>query len=326
MQVFTRGSARFPKGNDALSMSGVRAKDEKKRLAHKSIRKCLVNFAPLCYTYTAMIEVCNVRYIYSPGSEDEKEALKDVSFTIGDGEFVALVGHNGSGKSTLAKLFNGLIEPSAGRVLVHGMDTTDKKQLFDIRKTVGVVFQNPDNQMVASIIEDDVAFGPENLGLPPAEIEERVQWALESVGMAEHRKGTPFRLSGGQKQRIAIAGVLAIKPRVMVLDESTAMLDPVGRDEVMRVITRLNREEGMTVVMITHFMEEAALADRIIVLRDGSVAGEGGKEIFADRALIESAGLELPLAARVAADLRERGLDLGTFVALPEELKEALCR
>lgn len=273
-----------------------------------------------------MIQVNNVRYLYNEGTQDQKEALRGVSLTVNEGEFVALVGHNGSGKSTLAKLFNGLIEPSEGTVLVDGMDTREKKNLFDIRKTVGVVFQNPDNQMVASIIEDDVAFGPENLGLAPAQIDGRVQWALESVDMAAHRKGTPFRLSGGQKQRIAIAGVLAIKPRVMVLDESTAMLDPIGRAEVMQVITRLNKEEGITVVMITHFMEEAALCDRIIVLKDGLVAGEGGKEIFRNRALIESAGLELPLAARIAADLRDRGLTLDEDVTLPEELIEAICR
>lgn len=273
-----------------------------------------------------MIELSNVKYVYNDGADDSKEALKGVSLTVNDGEFVALVGHNGSGKSTLAKLFNGLILPKEGKVLVDGMDTSERKKLYDIRKTVGVVFQNPDNQMVASIIEDDVAFGPENLGLKSEEINERVQWALESVGMAEHRKGTPFRLSGGQKQRIAIAGVLAIKPRVMVLDESTAMLDPVGRDEVMKVITRLNREEKMTVVMITHFMEEAALADRIIVMRDGLVAGEGGKEIFADRELVESAGLELPLAARVAARLKENGIELKGDITLPEELVNALCQ
>ena len=272
-----------------------------------------------------MIELKDVTYIYNEGAEDEHLALDKVSLSVKEGEFVALVGHNGSGKSTLAKLFNGLLLPKSGSVKVRGMDTTDRKALFDIRKTVGVVFQNPDNQMVASIIEDDVAFGPENLGLESAEINERVQWALESVGMAEHRKGTPFRLSGGQKQRIAIAGVLAVKPRVMVLDESTAMLDPMGRAEVMKVIERLNREEHMTVIMITHFMEEAAQADRIIVMRGGRVAGEGGKEIFRDRELIESAGLELPLAARVAARLREKGLDLEGDITLCEELTRALC-
>lgn len=274
----------------------------------------------------AMIEVKNVTYIYNQGSDEEKTALKNISLTINDGEFVALVGHNGSGKSTLARLFNGLLEPAEGKISVDGLDTSDKKQLFEIRKRVGVVFQNPDNQMVASIIEDDVAFGPENLGLKPEEINERVDWALECVGMKEHRKGTPFRLSGGQKQRIAIAGVLAIKPKIMVLDESTAMLDPLGREEVMKVVTRLNKEEGMAVVMITHFMEEAALADRIIVLRNGMVAGEGKQEIFRNRELIESAGLELPLAASIADDLRRAGLSIEDDITLPEELIDSLCR
>ena len=274
----------------------------------------------------AMIEVKNVTYIYNQGSDEEKTALKNISLTINDGEFVALVGHNGSGKSTLARLFNGLLEPAEGKISVDGLDTSDKKQLFEIRKRVGVVFQNPDNQMVASIIEDDVAFGPENLGLKPEEINERVDWALECVGMKEHRKGTPFRLSGGQKQRIAIAGVLAIKPKIMVLDESTAMLDPLGREEVMKVVTRLNKEEGMAVVMITHFMEEAALADRIIVLRNGTVAGEGKQEIFRNRELIESAGLELPLAASIADDLRRAGLSIEDDITLPEELIDSLCR
>lgn len=273
-----------------------------------------------------MITLDDVTYIYNDGTADRHTALNGVSLTIREGEFVALVGHNGSGKSTLAKLFNGLLTPSKGKVTVFGMDTSDGKSIFDIRKSVGVVFQNPDNQMVASIIEDDVAFGPENLGLPPTEIDERVEWALTCVGMAEHRKGTPFRLSGGQKQRIAIAGVLAVKPRVMVLDESTAMLDPIGRAEVMKIITKLNKEEGMTVVMITHFMEEAALADRIIVMRDGRIAGEGGKEIFREREMIESAGLELPLAARIAQRLREKGIIGDEDVTLPDELVEALCR
>lgn len=273
-----------------------------------------------------MIELSDVKYTYDLGSQDQKVALKGVSFKVDDGELVALVGHNGSGKSTIARLINGLLEPDEGTVSVNGMLTTERKKLFEIRKNVGVVFQNPDNQMVASIIEDDVAFGPENLGLPPEEISARVDFALNAVGMQDHRRGTPFRLSGGQKQRIAIAGVLAIKPNTVILDESTAMLDPIGRDEVMKVILKLNREEKMTVIMITHFMEEAALADRIIVLKDGLVAADGGKEIFSQRELIESAGLELPLAARVAAALRERGLKLEQDITLNKDLVEALCR
>ncbi len=290
------------------------------------MRNLFVNFVSVCYNCKAMIlHVDNVSYTYNEGADDEAQALKDVSFSIDEGEFVSLVGHNGSGKSTLAKLFNGLLLPTKGQVVVRGMRTTDKKSLFDIRKTVGVVFQNPDNQTVASIVEDDVAFGPENLGLPPAEIRERVDWALDCVGMREYAKGTPHRLSGGQKQRIAIAGVLAIRPRVMVLDESTAMLDPVGRAEVMRVVQKLNREMGCTVVQITHFMEEAALGDRILVLKEGRIAADGGRELFSQRELLQSAGLELPLCARVAHELRGRGLDLPQNIVSVDDLVAALC-
>lgn len=273
-----------------------------------------------------IIEFKDVEYIYNEGYEGETRALGGVSFSIEEGEFVALVGHNGSGKSTIARLSNGLLTPSKGRVIVDGRDTTDKKALFDIRKTVGVVFQNPDNQMIATVIEDDVAFGPENLGLPPQEIRERVDFALQAVGMAEHKRGTPFRLSGGQKQRIAIAGVLAIKPRVMILDESTAMLDPQGRDEVMDVVMRLNREEKMTVVMITHFMEEAAKADRIIVMNGGRVIADGGKEVFRRADELKAAGLELPLACAVADKLRRAGLELDEDIVTDEQLTRALCR
>lgn len=274
----------------------------------------------------ALIRFDNVEYTYNVGYEDEVKAIDGVSFSIEEGEFVALVGHNGSGKSTVARLMNGLLVPEKGSVIVDGLSTADKKSLFDIRRTVGVVFQNPDNQMIATIIEDDVAFGPENLGLKPAEIRERVDWALEAVGMLEHRRGTPFRLSGGQKQRIAIAGVLAIKPRVLVLDESTAMLDPAGRKEVMDVVMRLNKQEKMTVVMITHFMEEAALADRIIVLNRGRVTADGGKEVFAAPQLLTDAGLELPLASSVATKLKAMGVAIDGTVVGDEELVRALCR
>lgn len=273
-----------------------------------------------------IIEFQDVEYTYNEGYEGETRALGGVSFSIEEGAFVALVGHNGSGKSTVARLMNGLLLPGKGRVKVAGMDTADKKNLFDIRKSVGVVFQNPDNQMIATIIEDDVAFGPENLGLPPAEIRQRVDFALEAVGMSEHKRGTPFRLSGGQKQRIAIAGVLAIKPRVMVLDESTAMLDPQGRKEVMDVVMRLNRQENMTVVMITHFMEEAALADRIIVMNGGRVLADGGVEVFRRAAELKDAGLELPLACSVADRLRAAGLELPEDIVTDEQLAGALCR
>ena len=273
-----------------------------------------------------IIEFDNVAFTYNAGMEGEVKAVSGVSFSIEEGEFVALVGHNGSGKSTVARLMNGLLLPDVGAVRVDGMSTADKKHLFDIRKTVGVVFQNPDNQMIATIIEDDVAFGPENLGLPPAEIRARVDWALDAVGMSDHKRGTPFRLSGGQKQRVAIAGVLAIRPRVMVLDEATAMLDPKGRDEVMRVVTALNREHKMTVVMITHFMEEAAAADRIIVMKDGGILLNGGREVFDRTAEIRAAGLELPLPSRIADKLCRDGVPLPGGILTDAELTEALCR
>lgn len=269
------------------------------------------------------IEVKNVSFAYE---DSEVKALRNVSLSIDEGEFVALVGRNGSGKSTLAKLLNGLILPDEGSVIVDGMDTRDKKSLFDIRSRVGVVFQNPDNQMIATIIEDDVAFGPGNLGLKPDEIRRRVDIALASVGMSEHASGTPFRLSGGQKQRVAIAGVLAIGPKVMVLDESTSMLDPDGRNEVMDVVRRLNRENGMAVVMITHFMEEAVTADKIIVLDGGEEKYSGGKEVFDREDIISAAGLSLPPAAAVAARLRREGVPLGYGIYTDEQLAEALCR
>ncbi len=257
------------------------------------------------------LEFKNVGYSYISGEDDYIRALDSVSFSVERGEFVALVGCNGSGKSTLARLCNGLIAPDDGRVTVDGDDTSDKSKLHGIRKKIGVVFQNPDNQMVTTVVEDDVAFGPENLGLPPAEIRERVDLALKSVGMSEYAKSGPFRLSGGQKQRVAIAGVLAIKPELMILDEATGMLDPSGRREVMDVVKKLNREENMAVVMITHFMEEAAVADRIIILDKGRVAADGGRELFEDTALFDRVGLELPVYVRVAQKLKEKGLDIG---------------
>jgi energy-coupling factor transport system ATP-binding protein len=267
----------------------------------------------------------NVSYAYNSGAA-ETPAVVDFSFEVNEGEFVALVGHNGSGKSTVAKLVNGLLLPDEGAVYVDGMSTAERSNLFEIRKRVGVVFQNPDNQMIATIIEDDVAFGPENLGLPPAEISARVGWALECVGMGEHRKGTPFRLSGGQKQRVAIAGVLAIKPRVLVLDESTSMLDPVGRAEVLRVVGSLRKNENMTVIMITHFMEEALLADRIAVLNGGRLVMDGGREIFKRAEELESIGLSAPLVKRVAMKLRKAGVLDDDDILDADALAGALCR
>lgn len=272
----------------------------------------------------AIIELNNVHFTYNAGREDETPAVRGVSLTVSEGEFVAIVGHNGSGKSTIAKLMNGLLLPDEGSVTVDGMSTADDDKLFDIRSRVGVVFQNPDNQMVATIIEDDVAFGPENLGLPPEKIRERVDWSLKSVGMYDRREGTPFRLSGGQKQRVAIAGVLALKPKVMVLDESTSMLDPVSREEVMTVVKKLNREEGMAVVAITHFMEEALEADKIVVMDDGKVFAEGGKEIFEREAELEKIGLSAPLACRISHRLREKRIDLPPGIVTESELVAAL--
>lgn len=268
----------------------------------------------------------NVAFSYNYNMTSEVKAVKNLDLSIESGEIVALVGHNGSGKSTIAKLCNGLYAPQSGSVVVDGIDTRDQKQLFDVRRTVGVVFQNPDNQMVASIIADDVAFGPENLGLQPKKIVERVDWALESVGMLEYKNKTPFRLSGGQKQRVAIAGVLAIKPRVMVLDESTAMLDPNGRAEVMDVILKLNKQEGMGVVMITHFMEEALLADRIIVMHEGQIVMQGGKEIFMRADELEAIGLDVPVACRIAQTLKKKGVALSDNILSAEELVDELCQ
>ncbi|MCH5153694.1 MAG: energy-coupling factor transporter ATPase [Clostridiales bacterium] len=257
------------------------------------------------------LEFKDVEYSYVSGEDELTKALNKVSFAVERGEFIALVGCNGSGKSTLARLANGLITPDSGQVLVDGMPTTDKSALFDIRKKIGIVFQNPDNQMVTTIVEDDVAFGPENLGLPQDEIRARVDWALKSVGMQDYATSGPFRLSGGQKQRVAIAGVLAIKPELMILDEATGMLDPMGRREVLDVVKKLNRDENMAVIMITHFMEEAAAADRIIVLNGGAKQADGGKELFDTPEVFESAGLDLPLYVRLSRRLKGIGADIG---------------
>lgn len=276
-----------------------------------------------------LVKLEQVKFSYgSTDSESspKKYAVDGVSLTVHEGEFIAIVGHNGSGKSTLARLLNGIVTASSGTVTVAGLDASVEKNLFDIRKTVGVVFQNPDNQAVATIIEDDVAFGPENIGLPSNEIRERVDWALKSVGMYDYREGTSQRLSGGQKQRVAIAGVLAIKPKVMVLDESTSMLDPQGREEVMKVVTRLNREEGMAVIMITHFMEEAMLADRIIVMNEGKIYMQGGKEIFCREDELTAIGLTVPMVTRVANKLKKAGVPLDDGITDIETLVKQLCR
>lgn len=253
--------------------------------------------------------------------------LNDINFSVEEGEYVAVIGHNGSGKSTLAKLFNGLIKPDSGKIIVDGFEPNDKKSLYEIRKRVGVVFQNPDNQLVASIVEDDVAFGPENLGLKREEIGKRIDFALKSVGMEKYRHSSPERLSGGQKQRIAIAGVLALSPKILILDESTAMLDPKGRKEVLEVVKKLNREQKVTVISITHYMEEVIDCDRVYVINDGRVAMEGTpKEIFSDEKRIKSYGLELPLVSYLSERLRNAGADLNEGIMTKEELAEKLCK
>lgn len=261
-------------------------------------------------------------------SSDGAFSLDGLDFSVEEGEFVAVLGHNGSGKSTLARLTNGLLSPSAGKITVLGLDAGEEKNLFEIRKRVGIVFQNPDNQTVASIVEDDIAFGPENIGVPREEIGERIDFALRAVGMNEYRHSTTTRLSGGQKQRIAIAGVLALKPRVMILDESTAMLDPRGRKEVLDVVMRLNREEKITVLLITHFPEEALLADRAVVMHRGKIVLEGKPDkVLCREEELKQYALTLPRSTRIAKSLRAGGLQVAdSFDAktLAEEIAGAL--
>lgn len=268
----------------------------------------------------ALLEVKNVSYSYDKATK----ALKGVSFAVEKGEFLAIIGHNGSGKSTLAKLLNGLLKPTGGEVVVEGFSSNDKNAVFEIRKRVGMVFQNPDNQLIASIVEDDIAFGPENLGVPRKEIGERIDFALKAVGMEEFRKSTPTRLSGGQKQRIAIAGVLALKPEILVLDESTAMLDPQGRKEIAEVVDKL-RKSGVAVIAITHYMDEAVKADKVLVVDKGSVALSGTpKQVFAQKEKLRDLGLELPLAGIIADKLRDGGAKIPEDVITEEELLGAL--
>ena len=255
-----------------------------------------------------VIEFEQVHYCY-PG--EERDSLCGIDLRIEKGSFTAVLGHNGSGKSTLAKHMNAILTPTEGRVLVEGVDTADESRLLDVRRRVGMVFQNPDNQIVANVVEDDVAFAPENLGVPPAEIRQRVEAALKQVGMWEFRQHAPHLLSGGQKQRVAIAGVLAMRPDIIVLDEPTAMLDPQGRQEVIEAITRLCRENGMTVVLITHHMDECVGADRLIVMSEGRITADGSPaEVFSQVELMEREGLDVPETTRLLYDLRAAGFDL----------------
>lgn len=278
-----------------------------------------------------MIEVDNITFRYDTGEggagEFARAAVSDVSLTVKDGEMLAIVGHNGSGKSTLAKHLNGLLLPTEGKVIVDGMDTADETKILDIRRRVGLVFQNPDNQLVTTVVEEDVGFGPENLGIAPKEIRARVDAALGEVGMSEYAEKASHALSGGQKQRIAIAGMLAMKPEVLVLDEATAMLDPAGRAEILSIVSRLHREHGMTVVMITQYMEETTGCDRVIVMDGGRILMEGTpREVFARSEELRAVGLDVPEAVRMAGMLREGGMTLDGAPVTLEELADAICR
>lgn len=271
-----------------------------------------------------LIEINNVEFLYESTEEPGgSRVLKNINLSIEKGEFLAVLGHNGSGKSTLAKHLNAILLPDKGSVVIDGFLTSDEKLLYDIRQRVGMVFQNPDNQLVATIVEEDVAFAPENLGLPQKEIRERVDYALSAVNMSEYKEHAPHMLSGGQKQRIAIAGVLAMKPDVLVMDEPTAMLDPVGRHEIMETVKKLNREEGMTVVLITHFMEEAAQADRVIVIDHGKTIIEGTpKEVFCRVEELKEIGLDVPQATELAFLLKNEGFEFETDILTTDEFVE----
>ncbi len=267
-----------------------------------------------------------MHHIYH-GHEGETIALAGVDLVVSEGEFVAVIGRNGSGKSTLAKHFNAILLPGGGRVLVAGLDTREEALLWSVRQMVGMVFQHPDNQIVATVVEEDVAFGPENLGVPTAEIIERVDASLRQVNMEDYRTHAPHLLSGGQKQRVAIAGILAMRPRLIVLDEATAMLDPIGRSEVMSTILRLNREEGMTAVLITHHMDEAVKANRVVVIDQGQVVLSGTPaEVFSQYKLLEALGLDVPVAAKLSILLAESGLPLPAHILTAEQLVDELCR
>jgi len=273
-----------------------------------------------------MIRSENLKFQYKRDNH-ETIALDGLNIDIQKGEFVVIIGHNGSGKSTFAKLANGILLPSEGAIYVGGMDTKDHEKIWDIRKTAGMVFQNPDNQIVATIVEEDVAFGPENLGIPSEGIRSRVDEALEAVGMYEHRRKPPHLLSGGQKQRIAIAGILAMKPDCIILDEPTAMLDPAGRREVVDTIKRLNREEAMTIVHITHYMDEAVDADKVIVMEHGMKLLEGTPaEVFSNVEQLQEMGLDVPQVTLLAHELRKSGLNIPKDILTVEDMERALCQ
>ena len=276
---------------------------------------------------TTAIETKELTFSYPADEGDfSLPVFEKLNLTIEEGSFVAVLGHNGCGKSTLAKQLNAVLLPEGGKVSVYGMDTADEDQLLEIRRTVGMVFQNPDNQMVANVVEEDVAFAPENLGVEPTEIRRRVDEALKTVGMYEFRMHAPHLLSGGQKQRIAIAGVIAMRPKCIVLDEPTAMLDPHGREEVISTIERLNRESGITVVLITHHMTEACRADRVIVMQEGKILTDGSpKEVFSQVELLKSADLTVPATTALLYELNKAGCELPLDALSTEECAQALC-
>jgi energy-coupling factor transport system ATP-binding protein len=272
-----------------------------------------------------MISVKDVSFCYE-GAESPPLALDGINLTVARGEYLAVIGHNGSGKSTLAKHFNALLKPRTGEVIIDGISTRDQERLYHIRQKVGMVFQNPDNQIVATTVEEDVAFGPENLGLPPREIRQRVDEALELVRMTDMRRHAPHLLSGGQKQRVAIAGVIAMRPQCLVLDEPTAMLDPRGREEVLQTVARLNREEGITVIYITHFMEEVRQAHNLVVMDQGHIVLTGSpRSVFSRGIFLRSLGLEVPPVTELAQRLKERGMPIAADIMEVEELVGSLC-
>lgn len=272
-----------------------------------------------------IIKVENVEYVYRPHSEEEAgvRALSDINVCIGKGQFVVVLGRNGSGKSTFARLLNALLLPTKGRVLIDGLDTANEDNIWEIRRTAGMVFQNPDNQIIGTVVEEDVAFGPENLGIEPLEIRKRVDEALETTGIVKFAKNAPHLLSGGQKQRVAIAGILAMKPACIILDEATSMLDPVGRKEVMQVLKKLNEEEKITIIHITHHMDEASMADRVIVVDKGRIALDGNpKQVFSNVQKMKKLGLDVPQVTELAHELNTAGF------SLPEDIlsvEEAFC-
>ena len=281
----------------------------------------MVKAKDLTYEYVRVLETDH-------GTVEEKvAALKNVNIEINKGDFVAVLGHNGSGKSTFAKHINALVQPTGGTLWGDDMDTKNDELVWEIRQTAGMVFQNPDNQLVATVVEEDIAFGPENMGVEPKEIRKRVDEALATVRMSEYATHTPSKLSGGQKQRIAIAGVLAMKPQCIVLDEPTAMLDPVGRRDVMETIERLNREEGITMILITHYMDEAVRADKVFVIDDGDLVMQGTpKEIFSQVETLQKYGLDVPQVTEVAYLLRKEGIDLPADILTIEEMVGAICQ